>query len=289
MWRGRTRVLNWRGTSLGPLAQRLEQGTHNPLVVGSNPTGPTNCPHSKAFVYLRLSMNRRDFLKQTAGSVAAALGSMAAQSASAPNQTNDNLTFVLEFIRELQATERIRSLGEQELKEKGVDKIAVSIRNSTRVQLELGSSVRILNRVRLKPPIDFLPQSIIDTYRQKIELHQLMIDICSQLLAGPYPGVDYGKLAAEMPKITASLEFVDETIFKTTPAVFATLIDTKEDIEGHINHLVITKAERQRLIQNLKDSFGSKLTADRQNYTVSTASVLLSMLQKNFKCSDEPW
>jgi hypothetical protein len=26
---------------LGLLAQRLEQGTHNPLVVGSNPTGPT--------------------------------------------------------------------------------------------------------------------------------------------------------------------------------------------------------------------------------------------------------
>ena len=26
----------------GPLAQRLEQRTHNPLVVGSNPTGPTS-------------------------------------------------------------------------------------------------------------------------------------------------------------------------------------------------------------------------------------------------------
>gem|GEM_PF-2951695 len=25
----------------GPVAQRLEQGTHNPLVVGSNPSGPT--------------------------------------------------------------------------------------------------------------------------------------------------------------------------------------------------------------------------------------------------------
>ena len=24
----------------GPVAQRLVQGTHNPLVVGSNPTGP---------------------------------------------------------------------------------------------------------------------------------------------------------------------------------------------------------------------------------------------------------
>ena len=27
--------------SNGPVAQRLEQRTHNPLVVGSNPTGPT--------------------------------------------------------------------------------------------------------------------------------------------------------------------------------------------------------------------------------------------------------
>lgn len=26
----------------GPLAQRLEQGTHNALAVGSNPTRPTN-------------------------------------------------------------------------------------------------------------------------------------------------------------------------------------------------------------------------------------------------------
>ncbi len=26
---------------LGPVAQRLEQGTHNPLVGGSNPSGPT--------------------------------------------------------------------------------------------------------------------------------------------------------------------------------------------------------------------------------------------------------
>ena len=25
----------------GPIAQRLEQGTHNPLVPGSNPGGPT--------------------------------------------------------------------------------------------------------------------------------------------------------------------------------------------------------------------------------------------------------
>ena len=32
----------------GPVAQRLEQGTHNPLVVGSNPTGPTMLRMSKS-------------------------------------------------------------------------------------------------------------------------------------------------------------------------------------------------------------------------------------------------
>lgn len=29
-------------TRAGPIAQRLEQRTHNPLVEGSNPSGPTN-------------------------------------------------------------------------------------------------------------------------------------------------------------------------------------------------------------------------------------------------------
>jgi hypothetical protein len=30
-----------RSALQGPVAQRLEQGTHNPLVAGSNPAGPT--------------------------------------------------------------------------------------------------------------------------------------------------------------------------------------------------------------------------------------------------------
>ncbi len=31
----------YNAASCGPVAQRLEQGTHNPLVQGSNPCGPT--------------------------------------------------------------------------------------------------------------------------------------------------------------------------------------------------------------------------------------------------------
>src|SRR5271170_7820246 len=33
---------------VGPVAQRLEQRTHNPLVPGSNPGGPTKLPRSQA-------------------------------------------------------------------------------------------------------------------------------------------------------------------------------------------------------------------------------------------------
>src|SRR5579863_6122477 len=39
----RASMLNW---AYGPVAQRLEQQTHNLLVVGSSPTGPTICRRS---------------------------------------------------------------------------------------------------------------------------------------------------------------------------------------------------------------------------------------------------
>ena len=39
--RGSKPLRTWREVTEGPVAQRLEQGTHNPLVGGSNPSGPT--------------------------------------------------------------------------------------------------------------------------------------------------------------------------------------------------------------------------------------------------------
>src|ERR1700685_1660428 len=49
---------------IGPLAQRLEQRTHNPLVEGSNPSGPTNFSIVRPGdmgnrMYLRLQPTRR--------------------------------------------------------------------------------------------------------------------------------------------------------------------------------------------------------------------------------------
>jgi hypothetical protein len=92
-----------------------------------------------------------------------------------------------------------------------------------------------------------------------------------------------------MPKIRAELEFIDQSLFEATPLVFATLIDMKEDSKGHASHLIITKEQRAALIAKLTDSFGAKLDQKNQNYIVSAASVLRGYLNKDFKCSDEPW
>ena len=46
--RDREAILEAIVVLLGPVAQRLEQGTHNPLVAGSNPAGPTDREGSNA-------------------------------------------------------------------------------------------------------------------------------------------------------------------------------------------------------------------------------------------------
>jgi len=116
-----------------------------------------------------------------------------------------------------------------------------------------------------------------------------MLDVGSAFLAGPKKGVDYGKLAAEMPKIRAELEYVDHSLFDATPLIFATLIDQKPDSKNHASHLIITKAERAKLIDDLTGDFGSKLHQKDQNFTVSGASVLKAYFLKDYKCSDDPW
>ena len=101
--------------------------------------------------------------------------------------------------------------------------------------------------------------------------------------------MDYSKLAAEMPQIRGELDFVDQSLFQAIPSIFGTLIDMKADSKGHASHLIITKEEKAGLISKLDNSFGAKLDQKGQNYTVSAASILKAYLNKDFKCSDEPW
>lgn len=204
---------------------------------------------------------------------------------------SSHLEFVREYIRELAEMERLREAGIQEINQNsnGDSKMLDAVHGTTLMQLELGSQVRMLNSMRLNTPFDELIPDITAFYEKKIALWRRMGEISGAFIGGPKPGVNYEKLAVEMPQIRAQLDYIDKALFEATPVVFATLIDMRADSQGHASHLIITKDEKAQLLSKLDDSFGAKLNQKDQNYTVSAAKILKDYLNKDFKCSDEPW
>lgn len=200
-----------------------------------------------------------------------------------------HVAFVNEYVRELGVNEHMRELGEKDIGEQGADKNAALIRSSTRIVLELTSQIAMLEGMTLNPPFDKVPAAIAAFYKQKIEIHNQFIAMATAFVSGPKPGVDYGALAAEAPKFTATLEHIDRSLFQATPLIFATLIADKPDSQGHMSRLRITRAERDKLARFLQIDFGAKMDQTDQNYIVSSATVLRDYLtKKGYKCSDDP-
>jgi hypothetical protein len=201
-----------------------------------------------------------------------------------------HLKFVTEFIRELAAIENLRAAPEQENKPDDQDNaFANAIYLSTRMQIELRSQIATLKTMRLNGSFDRLIPSLIGFYERKVPLYGRFININTAFLGNPKPDVDYGKLAAEVPKLRAELDFIDESLLRLTPLVFATLVDMKPDSQNHVSHLIITKADRAQLLTTLETAFGSKLDQKDPTFTVAAAVVLKAGLLKDFKSSDEPW
>jgi hypothetical protein len=201
-----------------------------------------------------------------------------------------HLEFVTEYLRELAAIEDIRvNAATDENKNDAVSTFSEAIHTGTLMQLELKSQISMLKQMRLNDPFNHLIPGIIEFYQDKIDLWQRLIDISAEFIGGPKANEDYGKLGADIPKIRAKLEYVDQALLKAMPAIFMTLIDQKADSNGHTSHLVITKAERDDLIKQIDADFGAKLDAEHQDFEVSGGSILKAGLQKDFKCSDEPW
>lgn len=211
----------------------------------------------------------------------------AAHSAKKPE--TPHLEFVAEYVRELAAVQDIRESAEKDLKQDPQSAFSNGIHTGTMMQLELGSQINQLKRIHLDDPFNDLIPSITGLYQDKIDLWQQLIDICSAFVGGPKPKVDYEKLAADMPKVRARLDFIDKTLFEATPVIFTTLIDMRPDSQGHASHLLITKAEREDLIKKIDTDFGPQLDDKNANYTISAAWVLKAGLQKDFKSSDDPW
>jgi hypothetical protein len=119
------------------------------------------------------------------------LTSMMASTAHAAEAYN----FVKEYVRELAALEAIRDNAEKELAQSASNpsaRMADCIRNGQLYQLELNLDVSQLKQVKLAKPVGDLPSMIVQFYQQKLEQYRQMPEICSTIIAGPKPGVDYG-------------------------------------------------------------------------------------------------
>lgn len=205
-------------------------------------------------------------------------------------QDTPHQQIVSEWVRELIAFQDIQLKAMEEMKE-GNNRMMDAIRNSTRFQLELHTSIAILKKMRLtEKPFEDLLSLVIQAYGQKIALHEDVIVIASQFMADkPKAGVDYTSLSAKLPQITAKLENIDHALFDSTVLFFGLLIDNKVNSKGNGDHLILTKAERKALSARIESAFGDTLKAKEQNYNVSAASVLHSYLIGEFKSADEPW
>ena len=207
-------------------------------------------------------------------------------------QDNPQLAFVSEYVRQLSENESNRALSEKELaevKDDGQTHLQTTIRAATRNILALSSQIRMLQDMHLSGQLETVPGSIAEFYQEKIQAHQKMIDLASTMLAGPQPDVNYGALVAEAPKLTAKIEYIDHALFEATPLVFAALMDEKPDSKGHMSRLIITKMEKEQLLQKINSGFGDKLDQKNPNYLVGSAVLIRDFLtEKGYHCSDEP-
>jgi hypothetical protein len=206
-----------------------------------------------------------------------------------------HLEFVKEFIRELASIEDIRDTFEQDFAEARKRGIATeiftsAIYGSTRIQLELKAQISVLSRMSLNAPFDTLIPNISDFYRDKIKLHQVLIDVSTTMLKSPKPSNDYSDELRAEASARAGLDSDDHALFAASVQVFMTLEDMRPDSKNHVSHLIITRAERDDLVSDITAGFGTKLDQKHPNLAVSTAQLLKSaLLSKNWKCSDEPW
>jgi hypothetical protein len=209
----------------------------------------------------------------------------------APKAETPHIRFFKEFLREIVQDEDLTKSSEKELAEDKTinEKLSTGIYYSKSVQLELQSQIAMLKGMRLNEPFDILIPTLVASYQRQIGLHQQLIDISSKFLGGPKEGVDYQALGAKMPEIRAELDDVRKLIFESAAPIFMTLIDMRPDSQGHVSHLIITKADRADLMEQLNSMLKDESEKGDHDYYVSAAMVLRDAFQKGHKCSDEPW
>jgi hypothetical protein len=110
------------------------------------------------------------------------------------------------------------------------------------------------------------------------------------LLAGPEPGVNYGKLTARAPELTAQVEQIDKSIFDMAKAMFFALVDDDRlGADGKLHHLILTKKDSTSMVQLIDKMFGPTTLEDKNSTHIVAAAWVIKygLTRPHYKAADE--
>lgn len=203
---------------------------------------------------------------------------------------NTKCRFVNEYIREMAELNELLLRCQKELAQtKKEEMLSLGIYDTRRKINAMHADVEILKSM---PTPNDTAKTLIQSYELLIAMNQRLADILTAFMVGPKPGVDFGSMAAEMPKIRADMDETTSSFLTLTNLVFAELFDLdKQDKNGHVE-LAITRAQRQELIRHVNNSFGEQvlnnLKGKEASWTLGAADVMRTQLMKNFTAADDP-
>jgi hypothetical protein len=195
-----------------------------------------------------------------------------------------------EFVRELEIIYRLQEAEKQELAEdsSGPGKLATSIKVRTRMLL-MNDSINRLSMINVDAKWAEFRDALKKLHRERIVLLHEMNQMSKALLAGPEPDVNYGKLTAPAPEITAQVEQIDKIIFTIAKAMFFALVDDdRVGRDGKSHHLILTKKDRTSMVQLIDKIFGPT-TKDKNSSDIVAAAWVIKygLTRPHYKAADE--
>jgi hypothetical protein len=196
-----------------------------------------------------------------------------------------------EFVRELEVIHRLQETAKKEFAEdsSASGKTMTNVRAGTRMLFEMKDSIERLSMINVDAKWAEFRDALKKLHQERIVLVHEMNQMSKPLVAGAEPNVNYGKLTARAPEITAQVEQIDKIIFTVSKAMFYALVDDdRAGADGKLHHLILTKKERASMVQLIDKIFGPALEDKNANHIVSSAWVIkYGLTRPNYKAADE--
>jgi hypothetical protein len=208
------------------------------------------------------------------------------------NERNPRIQLASEFVRELEVLYRLQETAKKELAEDNSSsgKLATGIRVGTRTVLEMNESIHRLDGIAVDGHWAEFRDLLKRLDAERIRIFTEFNQMSKAILSGPKPGINYGEMSAHAPELTAEVEQVDKSMFKMAQAMFFALVDDRRlGPDGNLHHLLLTKKDRDAMIQLIDKVYGSTLEDKNASSIVSAAwAMKYGLTRPNYKSADEP-